>query len=83
MTKATGRIDSVRYTLSSDGDSAEGFAGNDWNLDAAMRTHQAKFGVGNATATLSVTMGLGFRSLGFSNTVTLSRTLTTRLGVWQ
>ena len=59
----------------------EGSAGNDWNLDAARRTHQAKFEVGNATATLSVRLGPGFRSLGFSNTATLSGTLTARLGV--
>ena len=64
--KATGKIDWVHYTLSRDGDTAsavtvpvtfEGFAGNDWNLDAARRTHQAKFEVGNATATLSVRLG--------------------------
>ena len=64
--KATGKIDSVHYALWPDGDSAsavtvpvtaEGFAGNDWNLQAARRTHQAKFEVGNATATLSVRMG--------------------------
>ena len=42
--KATGKIDWVHYTLSRDGNTAsavtvpvtfEGFAGNDWNLDAA------------------------------------------------
>ena len=90
--KATGKIDWVHYTLSRDGNTAsavtvpvtfEGFAGNDWNLDAARRAHQAKFEVGNATATLSVRLGTGVRSLGFSNTATLSRTLTARLGVWR
>ena len=61
--KATGKIDWVHYTLSRDGDTAsavivpvtfEGFADSDWNLDAARCTHQAKFEVGDATATLSV-----------------------------
>ena len=64
--EGTGKIDSVHYALWPDGDSAsavtvpvtaEGFAGNDWNLQATRRTHQAKFEVGNATATLSVRMG--------------------------
>ena len=34
-----------------------GFRRYDWILQAARRTHQAKFEVGNATATLSVRMG--------------------------
>ena len=47
--KAAGKIDSVHYALWPDGDSAsavtvpvtfESFAGNDWNLQAARRTHQ-------------------------------------------
>ena len=61
----------------------QGFAGNDWNLDVGKRTHQAKFKVVNATATLNVGLAPCFRSLGFPNTATLSGRLTARLGAWR
>ena len=82
--KATGKIDWVHYMLSRDGDTAsavtvpvtfDGFAGNDWNLDAAKRTHQSQVRGRERHRHAERQAGPGFRSLGFSNTATLSGTL--------
>ena len=90
--KATGKIDWVHYMLSRDGDTAsavtvpvtfDGFAGNDWNLDAAKRTHQSQVRGRERHRHAERQAGPGFRSLGFSNTATLSGTLAARLGVWR
>ena len=90
--KATGKIDWVHYMLSRDGDPAsavtvpvtfDGFAGNDWNLDAAKRTHQSQVRGRERHRHAERQAGPGFRSLGFSNTATLSGTLAARLGVWR
>ena len=89
--KATGKIDWIHYTLSREGDTAAaltvtvtfvGSAGNDWGLDpTGSAKREVTFAADSATAEQSILVAVGFRSIGFSDSATMSGTLTARLGV--
>ena len=92
---ATGKIDTLRYTLSREGDTAaaltvpvtlEPFAGNDWSLDTTRTSFDVTFTAGSETATpasprhVIALVATGFTSIGFSSSATLSGDLTATLG---
>ena len=89
--KATGKLDSITYTLTRAGDTTAAQAvtvtltppaGNDWNVPRSRLTQTATFTAGSATATLTInlTAGRSGGSWGLANNATTSGTLTASLG---
>ena len=87
---ATGKVDWIRYTLNREGDTADeltvtvtlaGPAGNDWSLSTAKTSQDVTFAANSATAEKNIRLvETGFGNIGFSNSATMSGTLTARLG---
>ena len=86
---ATGKMDWIHYTLTREGDTAAAltvtvtFAGpadNDWSLDTTKTSQEVTFAADSATAEQSILLSGGFGHIGFSESATMSGTLTARLG---
>ena len=87
---ATGKMDWIHYTLSREGDPAAeltvtvtfaGPADNDWGLDpTGSAKREVTFAADSATAEQSILLSGGFGHIGFSESATMSGTLTARLG---
>ena len=88
--KATGKIDWVHYTLTREGDTAAaltvtvtfvGSSGNDWSLDPTNKAmREVTFAADSAAAEQNILLAGGFYGIGFSDSATMSGTLTARLG---
>ena len=88
--KATGKFDYIHYTLTRAGATTAAQtvtvtldppAGNDWNIPNAKLSHDVTFTADSATATLSIWLNsVGYQSIGFSSSATMSGTLTARIG---